>query len=253
MIDSMARVLYSPNNFSHTSDSDWEINATGLIEYLNWKLWTILEPYIGRQWVVNLMEEESVIIDSLLSAQQYWFRVHFDTTQELIGSSYNLKYHHIKQEMRTIQNQNMKELLQCLSDTAYISSQLPNIPNSLLKNECQHISNHLIPYYKNDSVYSAESDREAFLQENRWWGKLMRIRKKIRNLIREDAIKAFDNGSNRLMFNRLRQLKNEFEAYKPMSGYMRHNVLSDSCTYEELLAYPNFSTKWNEYQNNLND
>ena len=45
-IDSMARVLYTPSNFSHTSDSDWEVNINGLLEYLNWELWQILKPYI---------------------------------------------------------------------------------------------------------------------------------------------------------------------------------------------------------------
>lgn len=131
--------------------------------------------------------------------------------------------------------------------TTYVFSQLPNIPNSVLRKESNHILNHLIPYYEDDSVYNASSDRTAFLQENQWWEKLIRIRKKIRELIREDAIKAFDNGSNRLMFNRLRQLKNEYEAYTIMTMDKQALTLSDSCTYEELTAYPNFTTKWNEY------
>ena len=76
---------------------------------------------------------------------------------------------------------------------------------------------------------------------------MIRIRAKIRGLIREDAVKAFDNGSNRLMFNRLRQLKNEYEAYSIMTTEKQVLTLSDKCTYEELIAYPNFSTKWNEY------
>ena len=149
--------------------------------------------------------------------------------------------------MLSIENENMKELLQCLTDSTYVFSQLPNIPNSVLRKGTNHIINNLIPYYENDSVYNASSDRTAFLQENQWWENLIRIRKKIRGLIREDAVKAFDNGSNRLMFNRLRQLKNEYEAYTIMTIDKQALTLSDSCTYEELLAYPNFTTKWNEY------
>ena len=247
LIDSMARVLYAPSNFSHTSDSDWEVNINGLLEYLNWELWQILKPYIGRQWVVNLMEKESAITDSLIVAQQDWFRTHFDATQEWIGSTYNLKYYRIRREMLYIENENMKELLQCLTDSTYVFSQLPNIPNSVLRKESNHILNYIIPYYENDSVYNASLDRTAFLQENQWWEKLIRIRKKIRELIREDAVKAFDNGSSRLMFNRLRQLKNEYEAYTILTIDKQALTLSDSCTYEELMAYPNFTTKWNEY------
>ena len=49
------------------------------------------------------------------------------------------------------------------------------------------------------------------------------------------------------MFNRLRQLKNEYEAYTILTIDKQALTLSDSCTYEELMAYPNFTTKWNEY------
>lgn len=85
LIDSMARNLYSPNNFSHASDTDWEVNEIGLIKYLNWRLWSErdgLPEYLGRQCVVNLMEKEMANSDSLIIAQIKWCRAHFNTSQE---------------------------------------------------------------------------------------------------------------------------------------------------------------------------
>lgn len=78
-------------------------------------------------------------------------------------------------------------------------------------------------------------------------GRTNENKKKIRSLIREDAVNAFDNGTRRLKINRLRQLKNEFENYGTMSGSVRSCLLSDTCTYQQLMAYPNFSMKWEEY------
>lgn len=245
-IDSMAKILYSPTNFMHESDADWEQNEIGLLEYLNWKLWDILIPYIGRQWVVNLMEDESGIIDSLIDSQQNWFCAHFDATQESVGSGNILKYYHIKKEMRSIQNANMKDILQALTDSSYKCYNEPNIPDWLIDKGQKYILNSTIPYYENDSIYKADADIKLFLIENKLWAELMKNRKEIRNIIQKDAVDAFDKGTFRLKFNRLRQLKNEFEAYDLMSSSMRSLLLSDSCTYDELMAYPNFTTKWNE-------
>lgn len=246
-IDSVAKILYSPTNFIHDSDADWEQNEVGLLEYLNWELWDILKPYIGRQWVVNLMKDESVIIDSLINAQHDWFRAHFDATQDSVESGFRLKYYFIHKEMLSIQNANMKDILQALTDSSYKCYNEPNIPDWLIDKGQKYILNSTIPYYENDSIYKADADIKLFLIENKLWVKLMKNRKEIRNIIRMDAVDAFDKGTFRLKFNRLRQLKNEFEEYDLMSSDMRSLLLSDSCTYDELMAYPNFTTKWNEY------
>lgn len=245
-IDSIAKILYSPTNFIHESDADWEQNEIGLLEYLNWELWGILKPYIGEQRVVNLMTKEKIIIDSLINAQHDWFRAHFDATQELVGSGFRLKYYFIHKEMLSIQNANMKDILQALTDFSYKYTNEPNIPDCLIDNGQKYILNRVIPYYENDSIYKTDADIKSFLIENKLWTQLMKNREQIRNIIRKDAADAFDKGTFRLKFNRLRQLKNEFEAYDLMSSSMRSLLLSDSCTYDELMAYPNFTTKWHE-------
>lgn len=246
-IDSMAKILYSPTNFIHESDADWEQNEIGLLEYLNWELWEILKPYIGEQRVVNLMTKQKIIIDSLIDAQQNWFCAHFDATQESVGSGYLLKYCHIEKEMLSIQNANMKDILQTITDSSYKCHNEHNIPDWLIDKGQKYILNSTIPYYENDSIYKADADIKLFLIENKLWTKLMRNRKEIRNILRKDAVDAFDKGTFRLKFNRLRQLKNEFEEYDLMSSNIRSLLVSDSCSYDDLMTYPNFSTKWNEY------
>ncbi len=245
--DSLTNKIYSPENFIHSSDGDWALHENGILEYLNWHLWRILVPFIGEQRVVNLMNEEKGITDSLLTAQYEWFRNHFDATQQWIGTAYNLKYYSIENEMLKIQNQNMREIFEAIMDSTYNKSVPHKIPLALLKREYNNIQTNRIPYFENDSIYSEAKDRESFKIEIDIWKRLLHQRQNISNIIRKDAKTAFDIGTYRLMFNRLRQLKNEFESYEPMSSEMRSIVLSDSCTYEELLAYPNFTTKWNEH------
>lgn len=245
--DSLTNEIYSPENFIHSSDGDWALHENGILKYLNWHLWRILVPFIGEQRVVNRMNEEIEITDSLLKAQYEWFRNHFDATQQWIGTAYNLKYFAIENEMLEIQNQNMREIFEAVTDSTYKKSVPHKIPLALLEREYNNIQTNRIPYFENDSIYSEAKDRESFKIECGTWTRLLHQRQIISNIIRKDAKTAFDIGTYWLMFNRLRQLKSEFESYEPMSSEMRSIVLSDSCSYEELLAYPNFTTKWNEH------
>lgn len=245
--DSITKEIYNPENFVHSSDSDWALHENGILEYLNWHLWKILVPFIGDQSVVNRMQEEIEVTDSLLKAQYEWFRNHFDATQQWIGTAQNLKYYSIENEMLRIQNQNMQEILEAVTDSTYNKSVPHKIPMVLLEREYNNILTNRIPYYENDSIYNEAKDRASFMSELEIWTHLLRQRQIISNIIRKDAKTAFNIGTYRLMFNRLRQLKNEFEAYGSISSDMRSVLFSDSCTYDELMEYPNFTTKWNEY------
>lgn len=122
------------------------------------------------------------------------------------------------------------------------------ISTDIYQTQYQHILSNRIPYYQNDSIYNERTDRQNFKLEIGAWDKLMEQRNIIAGLLYVKVKDAYNIGAYRLMFNRLRQLKNEFEAYESQSSDMKTIALSDSCTYEELLAYPNFSTKFNDNQ-----
>lgn len=239
MWDSITNNLYSPFNYTHSSDADWERNENGIIEYLNWHLIQIAEQLIGDSNITKAMAEERVLTEMLLSAQYKWFEVHFDTVTNNTG--YLIKYYKLEKEMIRLQNHYLKDLLGVLTDSDYIIAQPHGaITDELIKAEYAYIERERIPYYQDEERYDEKADRQAFKVEIEAWDSLMSKRVEISNLINGRIKKVFDVATYRLKFNRLRQLKNEFEAYDSLPCD-KEILLSDSCTYEELLAYPRYS------------
>ncbi len=246
--DSVANALYSPDLYNLKSDSQFARHRNGIIEYLNWHLRRIINTQLADSQIRNALNLEYALTDSLLSAQYKWFQSHFDATQDYLGSASNLKYYNLEIEMLRLRNANLKELLIALTDTAYCAHTEHIISADLFLPEYHHILSQCIPYYSNDTVYNEDTDRQNFIAETNAWQQLIDKRTQISNFLSGKVKDAFNSGTYRLMFNRLRQLKNEFESYPIMTVDRQSLTLSDSCTYQELLAYPNFSTMWNEYQ-----
>lgn len=219
--DSIANALYAPENFVHSCDVDWEIIRNRLKEYLNQHLWRTIRPLIKEQSIVELIEREKSLSDSLLNAQYSWMSVHFDNTQEWVGSGYRIKYYSLEYEMLSIQNSNLIDLLGVITDTDYKVGETHDITDGHIQKALGHVLNEVIPYYINDSIYNANADRNSFKRENSSWSNLMNQRRIISNIVSPEIKRAYDMGTYRLMFNRLRQLKNEFEAYDLMSNDMR--------------------------------
>lgn len=246
--DSVTYVLYSPDLYNLKSDAQLARHRNGIIEYLNWHLRRIVNTQLADSQIINALNSEYALTDSLLNAQYRWFQSHFDATQDYLGTASNLKYYNLEIEMLRLQNANLKELLIALTDTAYCAHTEHIISADLFLPEYHHILSECIPYYSNDSVYNEDTDRQNFIAETNAWQQLIDKRTQISTLLSNKVKDAFNNGTYRLMFNRLRQLKNEFESYPIMTVDRQSLTLSDSCTYQELIAYPNFSTLWNEYQ-----
>lgn len=245
--DSVTRAVYSLDPSNPPPDMEWMSNENRIAEYLNWHLRRMVNKSLGDKAIADALNEEAALTDSLLSNQYNWLRSHFDTSQEITGSSAFGKYFDIEYEMLTLQNKNLKELLEASTNSAYNMSAPHSISSELLEKASRHILSDKIPYYQNDTVYSEADDRASFKAENEAWSKLMAHRNHVSGLLNGKIRAAYNIGTYRLIFNRLRQLKNEYEGYGMLSGDMRENLLSDSCSYEELMAYPNFSAKWTEY------
>lgn len=244
--DSITQALFPPSIYAKT-DSDLAKHRNGIIEYLNWHLSRTITHLLADVEIGSAFNVESTLTDSLLRTQYKWLQSHFDTTQDYIGSASNLKYYNIEYEMLRLQNSNLKELLQALTDSSYNNVAQYSISNDIYQTQYQHILSNRIPYFQNDSIYNEETDRQNFKLEIGAWDKLMEQRNIIAGLLYGKVKDAYNIGTYRLMFNRLRQLKNEYEAYPIMTIDKQALTLSDSCTYEELMTYPNFTTKWNEY------
>lgn len=245
--DSITHTLFSPNLYGLKTDAELAKHRNGMTYYLNWHLSRIISTLLANKEIDHALNVESVLTDSLLSTQHKWLQSHFDTTQDYLGSASNLKYYNIEYEMLGLQNMNLRELLQALTDSSYNNIAEYSISPEILFTQYRHILSKRIPYYKNDSIYNEEIDRQNFKLEIGTWNKLMEQRNLIAELLNGKVRDAYNIGTYRLMFNRLRQLKNEYEAYPIMTIDKQALTLSDSCTYEELMAYPNFTTKWNEY------
>lgn len=244
--DSLTLTLFSPSIFVKT-DSELAKHRNCITEYLNWHLSRTINTLLANKEIEHELNVESALTDSLLSAQYKWLQSHFDMTQDYIGSASNLKYYNIEYEMLTLQNANLKELLQALTDSTYNNTVQYIISPKILQTQYRHIQSNRIPYYQNDSLYNEETDRQNFKLEIDAWNKLMEQCNLIAGLLSNKVRDAYNIGIYRLTFNRLRQLKNEYETYPIMTIDKQALTLSDSCTYEELMAYPNFTTKWNEY------
>lgn len=247
MWDSITQTLLSPNLYALKTDSELAKHRNGIIEYLNWHLTRTITHLLADVEIGSAFNVESTLTDSLLRTQYKWLQSHFDNTQDYIGSASNLKYYNIEYEMLRLQNSNLKELLQALTDSSYNNIAQYTISNDIYQTQYQHILSNRIPYYQNDSIYNEETDRQNFKLEIGAWDKLMEQRNIIAGLLYGKVKDSYNIGTYRLMFNRLRQLKNEYEAYPIMTIDKQALTLSDSCTYEELMTYPNFTTKWNEY------
>lgn len=245
--DSITYSLYSPKLFNHSSDSDWAKHQNGIMEYLNWHYRNVINSLLNDAKLEREMNIEMSLVDSLLTAQYRWLRSHFDTTQEPLGTASNLKYFHIENELLTIQNICLKELLNGLTDSTYNRTYPTPLPSLLFEKEYHHILFDRIPYYPNDSIYCENIDRANFNAEIQAWNRLITQRDVISELLNGTLKNSYEYGTYLFTFNRLRQLKNEFETYGTMSSDTRKNTLSNTCTYEELITYPNFTIKWNEY------
>ncbi|MDE7430653.1 MAG: hypothetical protein K2N34_01860 [Lachnospiraceae bacterium] len=245
--DSVTHVLFSPNLYGLKTDSELAKHRNTLTEYLNWHLRQRINTLITNNEIANALKFESALSDSLLNIQYKWLQSHFDATQDYIGSASSLKYYNIEYEMLQLQNLNLRELLQAFTDSAYKNNDYPIISEDLLQAQYWHILSDRIPYYDNDSVYNAEIDLNNFRLEIDSWNRLIKHRNQIAGLLNGKVKDAYNIGTYRLMFNRLRQLKNEFETYPIMTIDKQALTLPDNCTYDELIAYPNFTTKWNEY------
>ena len=244
--DSLTHTLF-PHSRHTKTDSELAKHRNCITEYLNWHLRRTIATMLANNGIEHELTVESALTDSLLRAQNKWLQSHFDTTQDYIGSASTLKYFNIEYEMLKLQNANLKELLKALTDSAYNNIVHYTISPEMLQTQYRHILSNRIPYYQNDSLYNEETDRQNFKLEIRAWDRLMEQRNRIVGLLNGKVRDAYNIDTYRLMFNRLRQLKNEFETYPIMTTDKQALTLLDSCTYEELMAYPNFTTKWNEY------
>ena len=99
-------------------------------------------------------------------------------------------------------------------------------------------------YYDYLDIGSREKVKACLSNEQKAWNSLMKVRKSTSRRLQGRIKSVYDNATYRLQRYHLIQLKNAFKGYGAMSNDVYSCLLSDTCSYEELLHAPNFTVKW---------
>lgn len=252
IIDSLLHVIYNSGTPPITT---MEINddlaiTVNQIRFLNYYLLRELKGVVNNQ-VLQLLYQEQSLADSLVSAQKSYLKTHFDNAYR-VGSCDFVKYFNVKIAIIKDLNKSLQDLLFAFASPE-INIQNPNreLPQSVFDNEFRHILNDLIPPTLWDeellACYDKEADRQSVKSMENAWKAFLSKRNEIASLLPDIQKRKWDNATYRFQRTQIISLKNEFEGGGVISNEVLECLLSDSCTYDELLAYPNFSTKWNEH------
>lgn len=95
--------------------------------------------------------------------------------------------------------------------------------------------------------YKNKEYRKALQWEYDTWKKWMSCRKRLSAVLSGKTKNAFDECTNRIMRQKLLQLKNQNRGLGVISNDIMSCLLPDNCTDEALLSYPGFNKVWEEF------
>lgn len=255
LIDSLLKVIYdsrTPQVTTADINNDFAI-AQHQVQFLNHYLLTEICK-IANAELTKQLYKENALTDSLISAQHRFLKTHIDNA-DYDGSCYFIKYYNASLTVYRDRNKGLKSLYFTMIDSNYHScAQYRQMPNSLFEKEYAHILNELIPQkpiFEDEPLprYDEKADRNAVRKIRQTWHNFMEKRNEISNLLSGKQKDVWNNSTYCFQRSHLIALKNEFEEMGVCGNEKADLLLSDTCTYEELLAYPNFTTKWNEHLN----
>ena len=220
------------------------------IEFLNYYLLNECDMVLDNSISKYLFTEKNAI-DSLSIAQCDFLRSHLDEAYH-DGSMWYCKYFNIITWLEKDYNKSLKDLLVAIYHQFEDTTEYRELSADVFDKEYQHIAYDLIPQkeiYCMDCniLYDESRDRKAILNEKTKWQEFMRLRGEILDLLPKELKPTWENSTYRFQRSHLILLKNEFEGLGITNNDMDSVLLSDSCSYEELFSYSNFSTRWNEY------
>ena len=212
-------------------------------EYLRYHYEKLLEELLKKKNISLSLQTEREELDKLLEAQiNYFDSIGYDD-----GSASYMAYSQLSEEMFQMHFAGILDLYFALQVKKYKSNKVYKpIPNSIITQEYNAIL-HAIDtkdYYDYLDISSKEKVKVCLLNEQKAWNSLMKARKNTSRELYGRIKTVYDNATYRLQRYHLIQLKNAFEGYGAMSNDVYSCLLSDTCSYEELLHTPNFTVKW---------
>ena len=212
-------------------------------EYLRYHYEKLLEELLKKKNISLSLQTEREELDKLLEAQiNYFDSIGYDD-----GSASYMAYSQLSEEMFQMHFAGILDLYFALQVKKYKSNKVYKpIPNSIITQEYNAIL-HAIDtkdYYDYLDISSKEKVKVCLLNEQKAWNSLMKARKNTSRELYGRIKTVYDNATYRLQRYHLIQLKNAFEGYGAMSNDVYSCLLSDTCSYDELLHAPNFTVKW---------
>ena len=211
-------------------------------EYLRYHYEKLLEELLKKKSISLPLQTEQEAFDKLLEAQINYF-----DSIGYSGSASSIAYSQLYGEMYAIHLKGTLDLYFALQAENYKPDKVYKpISNSIIIQEYNTIL-HAIDnknYYDYLDIGSREKVKACLSNEQKAWNSLMKVRKSTSRRLQGRIKSVYDNATYRLQRYHLIQLKNAFEGYGAMSNDVYSCLLSDTCSYEELLHTPNFTVKW---------
>ena len=248
-IDSIITNNLIPNaELEKDCGNQMQINASFNIseiwtEYLRYHYEKLLEELLKKKSISLPLQTEQEAFDKLLEAQISYF----DSIGYGGGSASSMAYSQLCDEMYAIHLKGTLDLYFALQAENYKPDKVYKpISNNIVIQEYNTIL-HAIDsknYYDYLDIGSREKAKACLSNEQKAWNSLMKVRKSTSRRLQGRIKSVYDNATYRLQRYHLIQLKNAFEGYGAMSNDVYSCLLSDTCSYEELLHTPNFFVKW---------
>lgn len=209
-------------------------------EYLCYHYERLLEELLKKGSFSLSLQTEQEAFDKLLKAQINYF----DSIGYSSGSASPMAYSQLGNEMYTIRLKGILDMYFALQVENYKPNKVYKpISNSIIKQEYDTIFHAIDTNSFYDYINSRKGLKLCLLNEQKAWNSLMKARKGTSRKLQGRIKSVYDNATYRLLRYHLIQLKNAFEGYGIMSDDVYSRLLSDTCSYDELLHSPNFVVK----------
>ena len=220
-------------------------------EYLCYHYEKLLEELLKKRSFSLSLQIEQEAFDKLLKAQINYF----DSIGYSGGSASSMAYSQLCDEMYSVYLKGTLDLYFALQVKYYKSDKAYKpISNSTIIQEYDTIF-HAIDtkrFYDYLDIGSREKAKACLSNEQKAWNNFMKVRKSTSRRLQGRIKSVYDNATYRLQRYHLIQLKNAFEGYGAMSNDVYSCLLSDTCSYDELLHSPNFFVKWDSLLQGIN-
>lgn len=193
--------------------------------------------------ILTLLHREQVLNDSLLTAKLDFAKLYMcDCGRDFANKALS----DIETEFLNNSIDNLKDFLYSLNDASYA---LKRVYKPILQ---LHFNKAYGNFKSNLSLHSGLSkvlnQTEIKLDnERKAWNELMQLRSGISELLQNTQKQVFDNGTYRLQWYQLIQLKNEYMGYGMIEREVDDCMLHDTCSYQEVLEYEGFTLVSEEY------